>query len=105
MLTGEKKKLYQRDYMRSYMKARRLNVKTPDLLLRPVKTPVESVRPSNQELQAMINHMETQLPAPMAPTIPRYQWGVSKAGDKVRMPDGSIVTVPELDSEGHPIGW
>ena len=44
MLKGEAKKVYQREYMRDYMRRRR--VKTQEEMLRPdVKTPVQPVRP------------------------------------------------------------
>ena len=35
--------------------------------------------------------------------LPLYNWLAPQVGEKVRMPSGEIVTVPELDADGDPI--
>lgn len=120
-LTGEAKRIYQRDYMRIYMQARRAvktPVKTPVAVLRPVKTSNKADLMTKPGLTIASTH-SSQAPQsirnPIEPgsytRLPLYNKRIHKPGDKVRMtgPTGKLidVTVPDLDADGGvlPDGW
>lgn len=72
--------------------------------------PTSSKKPTKQELQDMIQQMESGQPKekPKEEFIPWYNPQRHKTGDKVRIYDDKgqmqIVIVPELDAEGHTLG-
>ncbi len=124
MLTGQAKKLYQREYMRTYMQTRRsvkthsvktstAGVRAIDNSLRPVKTPlrptVQSVGPSPQ-LQELVKPSAIQKVTGLTeytgvkPKPPLYVQGKKYApGTEVRDINGRIFTAPELDGNGQPV--
>jgi len=98
MLTGQAKKDYQREYMRK---------RRATMPVRPVLDP--SVRPVGILGLRMDGNKILGLDKTATPTMPKerppvYNPVVSKPGDKV-IYNGQVVTVPELDADGHPINW
>ena len=85
-----------------------LLVKTP-----PVKTPQKgdgAPLTSKQEKIAELRQIIEPLQSTRSPSkeesnsrIPLYNQETSQVGDRVQMPDGQVLTVPERDSEGSPI--
>ena len=118
-LTGEAKKIYQREYMRNYMRLKR-GVKTP---LRPIHNPVktqEDVRPDKgkrlaKAKEALVNALKPEtvtlqsIPSPVSEesnsnVLVYRRGGHYKIGQKLKDPiTGVIFEMPELDEEGNPI--
>ena len=122
-LKGEAKKEYQRDYMRKRQgtKNPRAGLLDPPEVIRPtVLDPKPIIRPSQkggatpltpkQEKLAELRQIIEPLQSTRSPSkeesngrIPLYNQETSQVGDRVRMPDGQVLTVPELDDERNPI--
>ena len=101
MLKGEKKKRYQREYMRGYMKQRRADVKTP---LRPsVKTSSLNTKLEAVGLITEGNIISKPVKTPRIATesVPVYDRAIHRTGDRVRMPSGKVVRIPNLDADGN----
>jgi sRNA-binding protein len=102
MLTGEKKKDYQREYMRQ-RRAKTAIVRPDD------KMPARS----NTSVTSPVRPVETSLPAPTielqpVKTLRLYDSTRHKPGDKVLVKVGSKLietTVQETDADGNPIPW
>jgi len=138
MLTGEAKKLYQREYMRkrrSNSSLERSNAKDVrplenvipqlDPSVRPAPKPVRRFSawskkiPPQDNLKARLGKvglniddkrvslapqsMRSLLKKESNSRIPLFNPLAPQIGERVRMPSGEIVTVPELDDEGNPI--
>lgn len=103
-LTGEAKRVYQRDYMRR----KRSNTGQK---LDPVRPPLKPVRPVSK-LQAVglkmagNKIMGVEKGAEPLSELPMYNPIIHKAGEKVRVFDGNKmveIVVPEFDTEGQSI--
>ena len=57
------------------------------------------------ELRQVIKKIETTTPLKADPDLPPlYNRLIHKAGDKVRLPDGLVIVVPEMDMDGNLLG-
>ena len=57
------------------------------------------------ELRQVIKKIETSTPLKADPNLPPlYNRFIHKAGDKVRLPDGQVIVVPEMDLDGGLLG-
>jgi len=117
-LTGEAKKEYQKEYMR---KQRSNQVRPTEITVRPVLDP--TVRPNGKfSIQAITPELEKaglklngnrildalkSKSSPLKPEtrgkLPLYNRFAPQIGERVIMPSGDIVTVPELDADGNTI--
>ena len=58
-----------------------------------------------EELRQVIKKIETSTPLKADPNLPPlYNRFIHKAGDKVRLPDGQVIVVPEMDLDGGLLG-
>ena len=58
-----------------------------------------------EELRQVIKKIETSTPLKADPNLPPlYNRFIHKAGDKVRLPDGQVIVVPEMDMDGGLLG-
>ena len=115
-LKGQAKKNYQKEYMRDYMRTHRSkqSVKTQETPLRPDlkggEAPLNQSLTPKQETLARLRQMTDALQSESSPLktesntrIPLYNYAIHGPGDRVRMPDGQVVMIPELDADGSPI--
>ncbi len=109
-LKGQAKTDYQREYMR-----KRQGTKKPraGLITRSNKPDIgsnkdESKQETLVELRKLISgdalkSKSSPLKEQSNSRIPLYNYTVHGPGDKVRMPDGQVVVIPDLDADGYPI--
>ena len=80
-----------------------ISVNTPFEATAVKSVNTDEVSPKQEKLEALrelISNVEVSNEPVRSTRIPLYNAALHKAGDRVQMPSGEIVTVPELDAGG-----